>query len=377
MDAMARIIEIEARLARAERALEASHERLRRVERARAARTWATGGGALAAVAALFVLAGWRDLPASDRGQASQPTTVRAPFVVVDRNNTPIISVQESEIGTNSYRGIQIYNQSGAQVLDISGLPGVAGVFAYPSTGKQDGNAKAGFMVDSEGNGVLGIMDSRHEPLAEVRASGVVLGPALTLFDRGGAPVLRADASAGKGVEVFGSLSVADRGERLLRVANGAPVGPGVVITGGGEDTRRGMYLMNAAGNRLAVIGEETGRGHGVIVLGNGEGAPVVGMQAGTGGNSRGFIVLGPEGRLAAAMLGGTESADRGFYVYGEEKSIGAMTIRNGRGYFELADDAGSVMVEAGSLDSRRGYVIVNPYIQQRNNPSVLMGGRQ
>jgi hypothetical protein len=52
--------------------------------------------------------------------------------------------------------------------------------------------------------------------------------------------------------------------------------------------------------------------------------------------------------------------------------------IRKMRGYMELADESGNKMVEAGSLDDHKGYVLASPYrssVGPNGNPSVLMGG--
>ena len=42
-------------------------------------------------------------------------------------------------------------------------------------------------------------------------------------------------------------------------------------------------------------------------------------------------------------------------------KNVAQMLMRKGRGYFELNDGAGVKMVEAGSLDVGKGYVLVQP----------------
>jgi hypothetical protein len=48
------------------------------------------------------------------------------------------------------------------------------------------------------------------------------------------------------------------------------------------------------------------------------------------------------------------------------------------KGYLELDDGGGSRMVEAGSLDSHKGYVLASPYqpsTTPQGDPSVLLGG--
>jgi hypothetical protein len=48
------------------------------------------------------------------------------------------------------------------------------------------------------------------------------------------------------------------------------------------------------------------------------------------------------------------------------------------KGYMELNDASGTKMVEAGSLNTRQGYVLASPYrssVDPRGNPSVLQGG--
>jgi hypothetical protein len=53
-------------------------------------------------------------------------------------------------------------------------------------------------------------------------------------------------------------------------------------------------------------------------------------------------------------------------------------TKADGKGYLELNDSSGLKMVEAGSLDKHKGYVLTTPYhasVTLGGDPSVLLGG--
>ena len=57
-----------------------------------------------------------------------------------------------------------------------------------------------------------------------------------------------------------------------------------------------------------------------------------------------------------------------------------SMNGSNGRGYLELNDAGGSKMVEAGSLATGKGYVLVTPWtasVTPGGDPSVLRGGKK
>jgi hypothetical protein len=53
-------------------------------------------------------------------------------------------------------------------------------------------------------------------------------------------------------------------------------------------------------------------------------------------------------------------------------------TRNKSKGYMELNDSNGSKMVEAGMLDTHKGYVLASPYspsVEPHGDPSVLKGG--
>jgi hypothetical protein len=67
------------------------------------------------------------------------------------------------------------------------------------------------------------------------------------------------------------------------------------------------------------------------------------------------------------------------FHYNSAETAVAYLTSKDQKGILELTDASGTKMVEAGSLASGKGYVLVNPYhasVAPGGDPSVLMGGR-
>ena len=85
-------------------------------------------------------------------------------------------------------------------------------------------------------------------------------------------------------------------------------------------------------------------------------------------------------GGSALAELTG-EASGGAVTIYGPRGGpFGSMNGSNGRGYLELNDAGGSKMVEASSLVTGKGYVLVTPWtasVTPGGDPSVLRGGKK
>ncbi len=151
-----------------------------------------------------------------------------------------------------------------------------------------------------------------------------------------------------------------------------------VVQEGGGKGEvpggSRGLYIygLDQSGGALAHVGamsdEEVGR---IYVTHGGARRPDIVMAYDAGP----VLVLntGTSGRVA--------TLDKHGFVYFNPSGHPAAEVRSkdGRGLLLLNGPDGSHMVEAGSLASGKGYVLVNPWQSRTDlagDPSVLMGGK-
>jgi hypothetical protein len=94
-----------------------------------------------------------------------------------------------------------------------------------------------------------------------------------------------------------------------------------------------------------------------------------------------GMAADGPEFRLSAdakPMVRVTPGAISFLGTSGSTIALFGSKGDRAKGYLEINDGAGSKMVEAGSLDSHKGYVLASPYKTSTavtGDPSVLKGG--
>jgi hypothetical protein len=146
-------------------------------------------------------------------------------------------------------------------------------------------------------------------------------------------------------------------GQSLFRVEQGS-TSAGRVIVGDpeGNHITLGVGMTGDVAIALYYAGDNR-----ISLMANAKDATVVTST----GQAKAWVVA----QGASGLLG--VSSDQG-------KTIAQMLARKGRGYLELNDGAGSKMVEAGSLETGKGYVLVNP-ARMNNNPagapSVLLGG--
>jgi hypothetical protein len=161
---------------------------------------------------------------------------------------------------------------------------------------------------------------------------------------------------------VTAPFTVVDRaGKVLMRVTESA------------EGFSRGMYIYDTTVRAVAHVGvlgsNEGGR---VYVTSVNSSVPNALMAAGADGPT--IWAKTDAGKLVANIT------KLGIFHYNAaEKAVAYLTSKDQKGILELTDANGTKMVEAGSLASGKGYVLVNPYhasVTPGGDPSVLMGGR-
>ncbi|MEO7208600.1 MAG: hypothetical protein ABI145_18000 [Steroidobacteraceae bacterium] len=93
------------------------------------------------------------------------------------------------------------------------------------------------------------------------------------------------------------------------------------------------------------------------------------------------YISIGSTTNDQRAWLGSASDNAVGLYILNKSQPVGFFGEKaSGKGFMHLDDAEGSIMVEAGSLDTHVGYVLVNPWQPSstpQGDPSVLKGGRQ
>ncbi|MEO7205732.1 MAG: hypothetical protein ABI145_02870 [Steroidobacteraceae bacterium] len=135
------------------------------------------------------------------------------------------------------------------------------------------------------------------------------------------------------------------------RVSVGNPLGARMVMFANDQTKTAGMQLIDgvATGQQFTLIANETDT-HLTMTLPSSNQSTYLGA----GDGNFGLRVNGPDSTLA---------------FFGSKNA--------GKGYLELSE-GGSIMVEAGALNSHKGYVLATPYrssVDPRGNPSVLQGG--
>ena len=160
------------------------------------------------------------------------------------------------------------------------------------------------------------------------------------------------------GKRVTAPFTVVDRAGKVL-----------MKITEDGDGLSRGAYMYDGAEKVVAYIGGDTKGGR---VYATRAGALPMAMIHGVGTPS--LLLRGAAGTLAASI----DDSAVTFFSDGGNALASFGTKNRAKGYLELNDGNGTKMVEAGMLDSRKGYVMATPYrasVGPNGNPSVLMGG--
>jgi hypothetical protein len=137
------------------------------------------------------------------------------------------------------------------------------------------------------------------------------------------------------------------------------------------ESFSRGIYVYDSNGNSVSHMGVLSGAGR---VYVSRPGVLPEAMMAVT--------EKGPLFRLSAAGKSMVKIDKESLAYYTDSETAIAVFGSKARtkGYLELNDDGGNKMVEAGSLQDHKGYVLASPYETRGGvlgDPSVLKGGRQ
>jgi hypothetical protein len=125
-------------------------------------------------------------------------------------------------------------------------------------------------------------------------------------------------------------------------------------------------------------------------VLGTADDVKLAGLQLFDGADSEGArvslygtpipaLTMTSTGKKQQTTLGGSSDGSFGLTFSGGSTPAGFLGAKaDGKGYLELNDSSGLKMVEAGSLDKHKGYVLTTPYhasVTLGGDPSVLLGG--
>lgn len=119
-------------------------------------------------------------------------------------------------------------------------------------------------VVDRTGKVIFKVMEGEPAGGSVVVSGGVNGGRhGIYVLDQSGTRV----AGLGQAPEGYGSLIVRyASGRNLFSVRDGAPTGGGVVVTGGDGGARQGLYILNDNGARVAGIAQAP-EGHGALAL--------------------------------------------------------------------------------------------------------------
>lgn len=138
------------------------------------------------------------------------------------------------------------------------------------------------------------------------------------------------------------------------------------------SNTDRGILVFNAAGQAVAQLGV-TGWGGLLALMNSQSGAKEPDILLGISYEGP-KLQLKERGKklfeLDKASLAFYGDNNAGLSVFGTKKRL--------KGYLELNDTNGNIMVEAGVLESNKGYVMATPWRPSpdvRGDPSVIKGG--
>ena len=343
-----RFIEIERRLAVAEREVEKTRAQVRALQERERPPSRLRRDGVLGLLGLMLMFAVTRGPITEAQGKGPQVLTVKAPFRVMDASGTKVI-LNMDEFGAKG-TSLTIGDAKSAGVSIGIGPTGSGSVNVRTAAGKH------GVAIRDYNNANMGVGMGVYvfAPDGETIEGSLALGPT-----KKGRLVL-GDAKSGAvdaGVDVFGANGkemvrlTADQKGGLMQVFN-----PAGVAVGG--------LLANASGGGLALTGPAGGPS--AISL----------KVEKTGGTVRVFPQAGgsAQAELTAEPTGGA------FTAYSASgKALAFFGSKEGKGQLELNDAAGVKMVAAGSLANHKGVVYASPWRPSSDvhgDPSVLKGGR-
>jgi hypothetical protein len=140
------------------------------------------------------------------------------------------------------------------------------------------------------------------------------------------------------------------------------------------------LLLGNALGAHAIIVANDQNKAAGIELLnGLSPDKPQIALRAAN--NTAGISVASPDKTMFAVMGTRIDNSLGISIMSNTAKSLaffGGKAV--GKGYLELSDADGAVMVEAGMLNSHVGYVLTQPYQPSstpEGDPSVIKGGRK
>jgi hypothetical protein len=310
--------------------------------------------------------------------------TVKAPFKVVDAGGSPILQVLDARAGgehsgvvildetSSGTGGLVVYNKTGqtAVLLATNGEAGALGL--------SDGQGKVRTSLtglgrievsDENENSFLTIAEDVSKVESEIRIGG----------DEGGFAI---EMGSGNGAAFFGvdedgvpALSMTDgdnreraaiSGEGVLQISNAAGkdiltvmddiTGEKAMVAIGGKD---GGYLRvsDAAGKPAAgLVGSSR-----AVVVANAAGKTAAEMTVKTAGS--GLFQVWDGGAKPIAVLSKADGGKGGILQIsnGEVPVSSIYASEGGSGRWQLNDNSGNPVIEAGALTSGKGFVGAGP----------------
>jgi hypothetical protein len=393
-----RLTDLEHRLALSERELAKTLVQIRALEEHARPRSRLRRTGMVGILGLGLAFAATRGLVTEAQGPSPEVLTVKAPFKVMDASGKKIIlRVAEFDSGISLTIGDVA---SGGVTIGVG--PTGSGVVNVRTAAGKFGVALRDHKGEGMGVHVFG-------PDGETVEGSLALGPtnqgrlSVGAVDSGGM-----DAGVGKSGAGFMNVRLlnAEVGVGVSQ-RDGRPMGVGVFGANGSElvsmrttTDQKGaaVRVYSDAGKEL--VGLTTDQKGGSVQVMNPDGVGVAGLLATDGGGR--VALTGPSGGKSAVSLsveptggkvrvfprgGGSaqaeltsEAAGGAFTAYNSSGSpIAFFGSKQTRGYLELNDAGGKVMIEAGSLPEHKGYVLASPYETRGGvlgDPSVLKGGK-
>jgi hypothetical protein len=339
-----KLTELEHRLAIAECEVEKTRAQVRALQEHahRQSRRWRDGVFGLLGLVSVFAVT--RALDTQAQGKP-QPLTVRAPFIVVDDQNKPIIKVDY--VAHGQPRGILAfsdYNNPSAQMTVNAtgdGLVVVRRAGANPFAG--EGTNAVALGIDQQGNG--GVRVRNHDKLVAELGNDPSGNGTLAVYDAAGKAIVKAQEKGTdpRGLVVLNAQgqiaaesTVEASGRGSVKVMNATGVGVAALLSG---DTGGGLALTGPAGGKSAVSLSVDASGGKVRIF------PQAGGSA--------------QAELAAASEGGGAI---NVYNKSGEPVAWVEATGGGNGQFTIGR-AGKVYVKAAVLENGRGMVATGPQV--------------
>jgi hypothetical protein len=295
----------------------------------------------------------------------AQPLTVKAPFIVVDAQNKPIIKVDYPAHGLP--RGIMAYSEDGAPSAQFSVISSGDGLISV----RRAGGPKDAFWnavsigVNDEGNGSVVVRN--HDRIVGELGNDTSGNGTLVVSDMAGKPIVKAQE---KGTDPRGLLVLNSQGQ-IAAQSTVRLSGAGLVMALSESGKASASITAEANGGSVQVM-NPTGVGVGALLAREGGGRIALTGPAG-GKTAVGLSVEASGGKVRVyPQAGGSAQAE----LTAEATGGGAVTVyttdgeavgmlqamSTGAGRLEI-DEGKQIFVEAGVLPSGVGIVRAGPQI--------------